>query len=88
MSLLQRLVNYSTYLPFFQLNNTLLCRTLHFLVVYADDLKYILYGATLHKVYEHICSKNRTATTNFTNSLRSLIIFGTDRPYSILHWLW
>ena len=25
---------------------------------------------------------------NFTNSQHSLIIFGTEIPYSILHWLW
>jgi len=41
MSELQRLVNYSTCLQFFQWNNIFLCHTLHsFLVVYADDLIY------------------------------------------------
>ena len=46
MSLLQRLVNYSTYLQFFQWNNIFLCHILHslhaFLVVYADEFWYIL----------------------------------------------
>jgi len=44
----------------------------------------------LPAVHYSVSQKNRTATIiniHFTNSQHSLISCGTDRPYSILHWL-
>jgi len=36
-------------------------------------------------VYYSVSQQKRTVTINITNAQHSLIIFGTEKPYSILH---